>query len=185
MKGYKTIISAGFAALMLSSTAFAAQYTENGAGPFALSGGITDTFSGPAVLSRTCFGIPINLNCTLTLGGQIVESGANVNLSISSAASTGGGGLITCADVSFSGFPWTGSTATTNLPTSFTDTTPVPFTVSGIVVNTPCGSCSGSVTASYSNTGLGEFGFVGTMGSCSVNGSGIDSVAGTSYRVSQ
>lgn len=185
MKGYKAIVSAGFAALVLSSASFAAEYTEDGAGPFALSGGITDTFAGAAALSRTCFGIPINLNCTLTLGGQIVESGSNVNLSISSASSTGGGSLIQCEDVTFSNFPWTGSTATSNLPTSFTDTTPVPFTVSGIVVNTPCGSCSGSVTASYSNTGLGEFSFVGTMGSCSVNGNNIDSVAGTEYRVRQ
>ena len=150
---------------------------------------ISDEFAGSATLSKTCGIFPINLNCTLTLDGTISDSGT-LDLEITSAASTGSS---LCNGVGFNlpGTPWTGSAPHSALPTSAGDTTPVPFTVSGIAVTTSCGDCAGSLGATFSNTGPGTFAFSGTLpytggglpGNCAVSGSSIVSTSGTDYKV--
>lgn len=139
---------------------------------------ITDRFSGRASVSKTCFFVPINLTCTLQLDGTISASGSDVRLDITDGESlgptSGGAGLISCNDVSFTNFNWTSEIDESVLPADYTDTTPAPFTVAGVQVNTICGDCSGSVDASFRNQGRGEFSFDGTLpgtiGNCAVSG---------------
>jgi hypothetical protein len=186
MIGKLTSITIGAAILSAAMAGHAntAYYSING-GPAVAFGTLSDTFQGPAALTKSCLGAPINLNCTLTLGGSITEIGGDtLELTINSAASTGAG---LCTNVGFTNLPWTG---TYSHPGSGS-LTPAVFTVSGIGVSTSCGSCSGSVTATFENTGLGEFSFVGTLpggflGDCIVNGNTIDSDgagSGDEYRV--
>jgi len=183
-------IGAAILSAAMAGHASTAYYSINGGAATAF-GSISDTFQGPAALTKSCLGAPINLNCTLTLGGSISATSANVlELEITSAVSTGPG---LCTNVGFNNLPWTGTldhTAAGSMASSDTDTTPTVFTVTGIGVSTSCGSCNGSVTASFVNTGLGEFSFVGTLpggflGDCIVNGTTIDSDgagSGDTYR---
>jgi hypothetical protein len=168
----------------LASTSNAAptHYTINGGSPIAFGSIPPDIFQGSASLSKSCLGAPINLNCTLTLSGEVYKSGSSVQLRIDTASSTGPG---LCTNVGFTNLPWYSSTFSSSPPDSFL------FTVSGIGVSTSCGSCSGSLNASFANTGLGEFSFSGTLpggflGDCIVNGTGIDSSpagSGNTYRM--
>lgn len=182
---YKVIGSALLVA-GLASTTQAAQYWEDSNPPPAVpfptpnydiaNNPISDVFSGRANLSRTCFFVPITLGCTLELEGTITEVGTDIKLDITDGSSLGptdgGAGLITCNDISFNNFAsgWVATTPQSNLPTDALDTTPVEFDVTGVVVDTICGSCSGTITAEYRNVGRGEFNFSGSIGACSVSG---------------
>lgn len=166
-------------------------YVSINDGPDEILTVISDEFAGQATLGKTCGLLPINLSCTLTLEGKITDLGSDVELSISEASSTGS---LLCGGVGFNlpGAPdWSGTAPHSALPTSKTDTTAVPFTVSGIGVTTSCGNCAGSLGATFSNAGAGTFGFSGSLGytggglpgACNVSGSGIVSTSGTDYKV--
>ena len=175
IRNVAAIISFGIA-----STSIAAPLTVTVNGVPTVLGTVSDTFSGPAALSKNCFGIPINLNCTLTVDGTVSQSTDPnyADLTITAAASSGGGGLISCSDVSFNNLPWSGTAHHDDIIAGNA------FPVGTVGVSTPCGSCSGNVNVSFSNTGNGEFAFLGTLGTCSVNGSGIDATSGAIYRIS-
>lgn len=185
MKIYNVIGSAILAA-GLAATAHATPVAWSGAsapgagitGTSIQTTPISDTFSGRAQLSKSCFGIPINLTCTLELAGNVTASGADVTLTITDGQSlgptSGGLGLLNCTDVSFSNFDWTATVDQSGLPSSAIDTTPVLFNVKGVHVDTICGDCSGDIDATFRNVGRGEFTFDGTLagstGSCGVSG---------------
>jgi hypothetical protein len=130
--------------------------------------------SGVANISQTCFGIPISVNCTMNMDMTIVDT-TMVDISITSASATGGGGFIRCEDFSFSNFPWTGSIAHSSLPTSPPYT--AAFTLGTLQISTPCGGCSGSVTGIYDTMTQTVPSFSGALPgspSCNINVTGIN-----------
>ncbi|WP_159560850.1 hypothetical protein [Alcanivorax sp. S71-1-4] len=162
----KGLLGAALLATFGISQASPIYYTVNGGATQQLdAAAITDTFSGSTVLtSGIC-----SLNCTLSATGTLSDDGTNVSLAVTSASVTGG---FLCGGVTLSGFPWTDSIAHASVPTG----NPLPdvdFTLTGVNVNSLCGSCSDEIDVTFRSTGGGQFVFADTIepnGSCSVTG---------------
>lgn len=157
-------------------------YTENNGATMPL-GNIADFFGGNLTFTKTCFGIPINLNCSLALDVEIAEIGGDtLELTVFGMSSTGSG---LCPSLGFSNFPWKG-TYDHSLPGSHT--TSFPFDVSGVIINTSCGTCSGSLIIAFNNTGLGGLTINDSLtgvpsGDCFLNTGLLESTSGTHYRI--
>ena len=174
-------LTLGTAVLVACGLSHAAPvYTVNGAGPTPLAGNsITDTFRGSASLSA---GI-CSLNCTLTVTGEVSDTGTQVNLDIYSASSTGS--LFLCSLVTFSGFPWSGSVDYTDLPANANSGQDIEFTIGTVEVDSPCGDCKGDVQVTFNENGANPsyFEFAGIDGTnCTVSGR-LTSLNGNDYDI--
>lgn len=167
----KMVIATAAASSMLATAANAADIYQGGVAVPSASG---VTFYGSNIL-LTKGGI--NLNCNVSLTGDISPDGSGgADIEVTGGSVTGGG---FCGLVSLTNFPWTAHVDAADAPVP-PENTLVPVTFNGITVQASfLGTCGpGSVTAMYNNgasvpnTDASSFDFAATLnpGNCSITG---------------
>ena len=167
----KIVVATAAASSLLATAANAADIYQGGVVVPSASG---VTFYGRNVqLSKS----GINLNCNLSLDGDIAPDGSGgANIQVTGGNVTGGG---LCGTVNLTNFPWTAHVDAADAPVP-PENTLVPVTFNGITVQVPLlGTCGpGPVTAMYNNgasvpnTDASSFDFAATLnpGGCSITG---------------
>ena len=126
------------------------------------------TFLGKATLSQGFF----SLDCTLSLTGDVTQSGDVLTVTVTNGSSTGSGGL--CSLVTFE-FPWTATIDGNTVGTG--PNIPVNVTFQNVDVNGPggqCGTGNDTVPAVFNSVNPSSvpssFSFAATIGNCGVTG---------------
>ncbi|CUR46442.1 hypothetical protein BN2364_2001 [Alloalcanivorax xenomutans] len=133
------------------------------------------TFSGPAHLTQSIFG----LDCDLSLTGNVTQSGDVLTVTVTDGASTGSS---LCESVTF-GFPWVATIDGSSVGTG--SDIPVNVTFQNVDVTGPFGQCgtgNDTVPAVFNTVNPSSlpssFSFAAAIGNCSVNGN-LDDDSGT------
>ncbi|WP_246953919.1 hypothetical protein [Alcanivorax quisquiliarum] len=145
--------------------------------------GLSDTFSGTIAFQKQCISIPVNFTCEFSLSTRISDNGTEMAIKLSDLASSGPGWCsgITAFNPSI---PWSGQIPYSELPTrnpppavGLYDS--IPFSLYDVSFMTSCGSCAGTLGASYTNAGGGAINLSGSLpslpgqpvGNCNLSGS--------------
>ena len=157
-------------------------------------GSISGSFSGVATIQKQCGFIPIDLECNYQIEAVIYDpdtpGSERLIMKIDDAQATAGSGPL-CDGQFYDNFPWSGDVLHQAIPSTPADPTPIAILINDVRVASSCGTCEGSLTATFSNSGAGmvslfgelPYSYGGLSGDCYINASGMTSTDGSTIRI--